>query len=402
MAAANTTQKNAKPAPGDGTVASIVFTETSAAPTPVATPTPAPTATPTAAPTPKATLAPTQTPGPTPTPTPTIAPTPTLAPTPTIAPTPTPSPSATQWFGVSSFPEYFGLSDNTTDFDRLAAAGMTLVRFDARWADMEPTTKGVYASSFFSEIDQIMNLADQRGIKLILCFQKTPAWARNYSGTEGTPPTNLQDYADALGALAKHYSSRPGMLYEIWNEPNYSAFWNTSGGPNPAAYTDMLKRAYVAAKVADPDATIIGGSLNHNDQTFLSGMSAAGAHGYFDAFSLHPYTDGTPITDTSSSLISFRPQIEGLRSALVAHGDSVPIWLTEFGYTTSGTYAVTETARTSYYTTMVSYVRSYPYVAGLAVFTLNTLNSSGYGLIDHVTGVAAPSWTSYANALKGG
>jgi polysaccharide biosynthesis protein PslG len=345
--------------------------------------------------------APTPTPAPTATPTAVPIAVPTAAPAPTLASTRTPSSSATQLFGVSSFPEYFGVSDNTTDFDRLSAGGMRLVRFDARWADLEPSQKGAYSPSFFSRLDQIMRLADQRGIKLILCFHKTPGWARNYRGSESTPPTRLQDYADALGVVAAHYQARSGMIYEIWNEPNYSAFWNTPSGPDPAAYTDMLKRAYTAVKATDPDAMVVAGSLNHSDLTFLSAMYAAGAHGFFDAFSLHPYTNGMAIADTSTQEWSFRPAIESLRKALLAHGDDVPIWLTEFGYTDSGSYAVSEANQASYLARAVSYVRAYPYVRGMAAFTLNTLNDASYGLIDRSTGVVTASWTSYANAVQG-
>ena len=321
-------------------------------------------------------------------------------PVPTLAPTPAPEPPTAQLFGVASQPASFSRADNTTDFDRLSAAGMRLVRFDAWWARMEPTAKGAFDPDFFEQMDEIMALADARGITLILCFDKTPGWANGDSGS-GAPPTNRQDYADALGVLAAHYRDRPGMLYEIWNEPNYRDFWTAPGGPDPTAYTDMLKRAYAAAKAADPDATIIAGSLNHNDQTYLAGMYAAGAHGSFDAFSIHPYTEGLAIEDTSSATFSFRPQIEGIRASLLAHGDDVPIWLTEFGYATAPGYAgVSETNRASYMAGAVQIVRSEPFVQGMAVFTLNTNCDPRYGLTVH-DGAVSSSWTSYVDAVQG-
>jgi hypothetical protein len=383
-------------------------------PTAGATPgaTPRPTPGPTPPPTPRVTPAPTAatrvataTPRPTSTPRPAATPKPTATPRPTSTPAPTPTPtpatSSPHYFGVSSFPQYFGSADNRIDFDRLAAAGMKLVRFDARWADLEPTTKGVYASSFFSRLDSIMSLADARGIKLILVFHKTPKWARGYAGSEGTPPTRMQDYADAIRVLADHYKGRAGMMYEIWNEPNYKTFWNTGSGPNAAAYTDMLKRAYAAVKAVAPGAVVIGGSLNHFDKTYLAAMYAAGAHGHFDAFSIHPYTDGRAISSTSSTMYDFRPSVQGLRSYLVNHGDSKPVWITEFGYTLSGGFAVSETQRASYLATAVSYVRSWSYVRGMAAFTLNTLNDTGYGLVNHSTGALSASWKAYATAVRG-
>src|SRR5207253_6906971 len=86
----------------------------------------------------------------------------------------------------------------------------------------------------------------------ILCFQKTPAWARGNQGSSGTPPRRMQDYADALAVLANRYRARAGMFYEIWNEPNFKTFWNTSTGPNAAAYADMVKRAYATVKRVAP------------------------------------------------------------------------------------------------------------------------------------------------------
>lgn len=377
---------------------------------PTAGPTPGLTPAPTLGPTPRPTLTPpsgvrlalaTAPPAPTPTPRPTATPRPAATPAPTPAPTPIPTTTGPHYFGVSSFPQYFGSADNTIDFDRLAAAGMKLVRFDARWADLEPTTKGVYSSSFFSRLDSIMSLADARGIKLILVFHKTPKWARGYAGSEGTPPDRMQDYADAIKVLADHYKGRAGMMYEIWNEPNYKTFWNTGSGPNAAAYTDMLKRAYAAVKSVAPGAVVIGGSLNHFDRTYLAAMYAAGAHGHFDAFSIHPYTDGRSITSTSSAMYDFRPAIQGLRTYLVDHGDAKPIWITEFGYTLSGSFAVSETQRASFLATAVSYVRSWSYVRGMAAFTLNTLNDAGYGLVNHATGALSATWKAYATAVKG-
>lgn len=328
--------------------------------------------------------------------------TPAVAPTavPTPSPASVPTPPTAQLFGVSSRPDLLSLPDNIADFDRLAAASMKLVRFDAKWSQLEPTAKGTFNPDFFERMDEIMALADARGITLILCFDKTPGWANGGAGM-GAPPTNHQDYADALGVLAAHYKDRPGMLYEIWNEPNYIDFWDTPGGPDPAAYTDMLKRAYTAAKTADPDATIIAGSLSHNDQTYLAGMYAAGAHDSFDAFSIHPYTDGLAVEDTSFATFSFRPEIEGIRASLLAHGDDVPIWLTEFGYSTAPGYArVSEANRASYLAGAVRIVRSEPFVQGMAVFTLNTLNDARYGLTIH-DGAASSSWTSYVDAVRG-
>ena len=55
-----------------------------------------------------------------------------------------------------------------------------------------------------------------------------------------------------LGFLAARYAARPGIAYEIWNEPNQVTFWNTPSGPDARAYGQMLRTAYTRIKAAAP------------------------------------------------------------------------------------------------------------------------------------------------------
>jgi hypothetical protein len=60
---------------------------------------------------------------------------------------------------------------------------------------------------------------------------------------------------------------------------------------------------------------------------FAEGMYDAGARGAFDTLALHPY--GT----TEASVLG---QVESLRATMARHGDTAPIWVTEFGWGTGG------------------------------------------------------------------
>ncbi len=56
-------------------------------------------------------------------------------------------------------------------------------------------------------------------------------------------------------------------VWEIWNEPNISAFWLPS--PNVKEYFKLLKVGYMGVKRADPQAIVIGGVTSGTDVGFF-------------------------------------------------------------------------------------------------------------------------------------
>ena len=85
--------------------------------------------------------------------------------------------------------------------------------------------------------------------------------------------------------------------WQIWNEANHQEY--TQPKPNLDVYTAMLKSSYSGIKALDPTATVIAGGFapapdaadgtEYQPATFLKGMYARGAKGYFDAIGHHPY-----------------------------------------------------------------------------------------------------------------
>jgi exo-beta-1,3-glucanase (GH17 family) len=64
-------------------------------------------------------------------------------------------------------------------------------------------------------------------------------------------------------------------------------------------------------------------------------MYNAGAGGYFDAISAHPYT--YPVTPAQSAPTDAWGQLVGMHNTMAAHGDgNKQIWITEFGAPTNG------------------------------------------------------------------
>jgi len=229
---------------------------------------------------------------------------------------------------------------------RRAGAGM--VRVDLGWASLEQEGKGEYNPWYLAKIDHVVEQAEARGIKVLFTFWETPCWASTAPetlkqgcagawwdrGVQRYPPHNASDFADGLAYLTKRYGRRVAA-WEIWNEPNHDDYFKASD--KVSSYAALVKAAYPAAKDADPGATIVAGSLADADYEFTEALYAQGVKGYFDAWSVHPYSeDRSPLHPGISGWEkkSFVGGVPRVRDTMLRRGDDKPIWLTEFGWST--------------------------------------------------------------------
>ena len=216
--------------------------------------------------------------------------------------------------------------------------GSKWVRLNVKWAEAEPVDNQ-YNEWWLREYEEAIDMARAAGQRVIIMADTAPAWA---SGLDSrNVPQDPRDYADFMGMLASRFGTKVDA-YEVWNEPNLKRFWST--GPNPSAYTAMLKATYPKVKAAAPTAKVVFGGVSGNDYDYLEAAYAAGAKGYFDVMATHPYTycgstgpaavrresDGRISRD---SFLGYRE----VRATMAAHGDAKPIWFTEFGWNTSST-----------------------------------------------------------------
>jgi len=153
--------------------------------------------------------------------------------------------------------------------------------------------------------------------------------------------TDVSSFGDEVNDLVSRFRGRVAA-YQICNEPNLAEMWHKSQHAAPAEYVAYLREAYVQAKQADPNCTIVSaglavnggaGDLAMDDVAFLRGMYEAGAKPYFDVLGSHPYGFGyAPEDGTSNPIHCFR-RVEQQRQVMVAYGDSSkPVWATEVGW----------------------------------------------------------------------
>ena len=196
-------------------------------------------------------------------------------------------------FGISAGGAIQG-EDATTlarDLDAMEAVGSQWIRIDISWAQIQA---GGPTSYNWTAIHRLVQGANARGMKVLGVIEYTPSWARP-SGTSATYGPDPATYATFARKAAEHYGPMGVHAYEIWNEPNISAFWTPK--PNPAHYSLLLKAAYPAIKSADPQATVLSGGTapaatngtNYWPTDWLAEVYANGGGGYFDAVSHHPY-----------------------------------------------------------------------------------------------------------------
>jgi polysaccharide biosynthesis protein PslG len=220
------------------------------------------------------------------------------------------------------------------NLDAMVAAGMTWVRADFFWDSIEQQP-GLYS---WTATDTFVEAAESRGLHILAIADYTPSWART-GPTDKYPPTDPNDYATFVGALAQHYAPMGVHDWEIWNEPNNAAFWAPKA--DPLAYTRLLVPANAAIKQADPTANVVTGGLSPavNDGsniaplTYLAAIYADGGGGSFDAVGYHPYSyPYSPMYAATWNTFYEAPAVHAL---MAANGDGAKqIWGTEVGFPT--------------------------------------------------------------------
>jgi len=254
--------------------------------------------------------------------------------------------------------------------------GASVVRIDIHWEWFEylrPGTAGWYKPEI-RYLDAFLAEAARRHIRVLATVLDTPCWASSEPGKRcppgrphyhpSYPSRNPEDFADFFQRLIAHVGRRI-QYYEIWNEPNLPRFW---AHPDPVAYTRLLRAAYRAIKARDPAAQVLAGATAGADVGFVNRLYDAGAMGYFDALSVHPYSGGRPPDQCSAPSMSFGCGVEKIHQVMLRHGDRRPLWLTEFGVSVS--WGVDTTAQASYVNQAFSLIRRWSYVQGAIWYEL--------------------------------
>jgi hypothetical protein len=283
-----------------------------------------------------------------------------------------PSASATPWFGFSDKSATGNQASPTQSANLAAQEGATSSRVTINWSWVQPSP----GPPNFGTFDAIYNADLARGIRPLFVLTGTPTWAAppGASCDPGTacnyPPDSSHDsdWQSIASQIATRYPQLAGI--EIWNEPNQSYAWG--GGFDPARYTQLLKLAYTAIKAANPSMPVIGGALaadlgsgitdtSYPLPLFLQAMYDNGARGSMDGISIHPY----PQAMNWGYIYRVMSVTTETRDA---NGDSVPMWITETGMSTTAGFTTTQQAIVL--ANLLPALLAYPGVAGAYINSL--------------------------------
>jgi hypothetical protein len=278
------------------------------------------------------------------------------------SPTPTPTAPAQPVAGAPASATAFGYGMQINQNDGLEravaltrAAGFGWIKVQIRWESLE----GPKGTINWGAIDPSVQAAQATGLRLMMSVVTAPNWSRPRDTDFGVPgpPTNPQDFADFVGAIAARHKGKIGAI-EVWNEQNLWYEWGGMGRKiNAQQYVNMLSLAYRAIKAQDPSIVVISGAPTptgvndgdtaYDDMVYLQQMYAAGLKDVSDAIGLHPSGYNNPPDDTPSqktvNTTTFKGhgsfyfrRFEEAYDIMVANGDgNKRLWFTEFGWASS-------------------------------------------------------------------
>ena len=360
---------------------------------------------------------------------------PAAPPSPTPGPTPTPTPTTTKKISAqpgskakNNIGIAVGLADlSTADLNRslddIKNIGVTWVRFDVDWSNIEADGPGKYN---WAAYDRVAQGITSRGLYPLAIIDYTPEWARQSGCTASSKcaPANPDAFAQFAGLATTRYAKMGVHHWEVWNEPNVNDYFQPS--PNAALYTTILKGAYTAIKRADPGATVLtagtapaaSDDVNINARDFLTAIYANGGKGYFDAVAHHPYT--YPYTVNNAYPGGAWSDLEALHTIMVRHGDGAKlIWATEYGAPTGGpgelisggngpftdSVYVSEALQSAMVTTALARYRTYAWTGPLFWYTYQDASNDPstienfFGLI-RANGSRKPAYAALKAAIK--
>lgn len=164
-----------------------------------------------------------------------------------------------------------GGAESETDYAIMAAIGVEGVRMGGNWVHREPQP-GTFT---WDRTDEEVEAFARHGFDMqYLVSYGHPAYAREPWATElkakrwplQTVPPQLDAWNRWLRELATRYDGKI-THFEIWNEPDLSAFWKGSTDD----YIELLKASHQTLK-----------SVNPNNVVMTGGFATAGHHGGHD------------------------------------------------------------------------------------------------------------------------
>lgn len=235
------------------------------------------------------------------------------------------------------------------------------VRLEMYWGD--------FIRYGYGPTDAAVNAARARGIRPQISIAGTPQYDPLGDQRLSWRNPNVSLYASWVKEIVSRYRGKV-KRYSVWNEPNQCyflskgscAYTRSAVRQRVALYRQLYVAGYRAVKRADGGAQVLIGELSplNNPLGFLAGAAGSGLRA--DGMALHPYE---LVSRRRVVGISSTPLIKSTMRALArsrklrtAHGGTVPVYYTEFGYIRGRSGIRTESQRARRTVAAFRYVKS--------------------------------------------
>ena len=316
--------------------------------------------------------------------------------------------------------------DRTTNLDRAAAAGASVIHTTASWPTIAPTKPANAADGddpayHLNDLDELVNNATIRGIRVMIDINGTPKWA-NGNQAPNRLPTSMSTLTTFAKMLASRYNGHNGhgsvSLYSVWNEPNLGLFLMPQFSGNkivgPSNYAKLYKAAYAGIKAGNSLAQVaIGETSARGRDKPLTGTSASVAPAtfarllaqtkglQFAAWAHHPYPSTPALPPTQkvrypNVALSTLPQFE--KDLAKWFHRTVPIWITEYGHETKPgePKGVTNSVQAKYARQALQIATKDPLVQMFIWFTFRDSSGNPWQSgLEGTTGAPKPSYATF-------
>ena len=205
------------------------------------------------------------------------------------------------YYAVAANQWIWTVEDHIKTADELANAGVTMVRMRMlRWIDVQPTRGGGFN---WGDWEVIYNVYVDRGMKIVVVFSDTPAWATN--GKEHTGAAKLRPWRKFVRAAVRKFPQV--YAWETWNEPDIKQFYTGTADQfikmHKVAYNQIKK--YSNAKVWGPSVLVVN--------IFKKGKGRKIVQGVLDSGKLDMYTyhDYSPVNNKAKNAVDISAVVRG-------------------------------------------------------------------------------------------
>jgi hypothetical protein len=316
--------------------------------------------------------------------------------------------------------------------DRMASAGMSLVRTSIPWSILCPSSDAFDAIAL-AQADAFFAGCERTGVQAIpIVDAHCPAWAE---GDAPGVPLSWDGYADfAARCLARWGHTFAAILTQ--NEPNHEGHVNEFG---PEHVVAAARAARVALEASPFGAAVglLGPGIAYGDGAYLALLLDAGLGDVVDGIACHPYAvrfdlgppsfraPERPWGDAAGDPNHLASGVEAIRETLDARGLDLPVWVNEYGLSTSRTgpdgarsgLDVTESEQAAWLATAVRQAAAIPYLRSFCTYMLHdnpwrgvdaryaevvpddTAWHTCFGLMSHDGRHDKPAWRALVDAI---